>query len=378
MTLSFPCDTIKRLEYVYDLLCLNGINWLDPDFSPDKGYLACLASKIAYEHIPGIELTNSDRCSIVPCEAYQSHVLFALQGKQYFSSVLDYLHLEGTHQIKIEFFIQSPLVVAVGIRVGKIGLVALRGTELAFNLFGFPKSITRAVLDLDADLDFRQKIYNDQYRYRFDQGFYEACDSIYDIVRAEVVNKFPPETPVYLAGHSLGGSMAAIMYARWFDDHEKIVSCNGFRSAVWLIQKPVACYTFGMPRYANPAVISDFALPWHILAKGDSIPTVPPRAAGYADLPSIREYCLLPESGTVSPSSPGPKGDSMSQLKYIVNFFRGVPNHMMECYLSGLHAYFVSHHPDIVSPEPHVNGIIEDDECICINEVSMKKNILPH
>jgi hypothetical protein len=184
----------------------------------------------------------------------------------------------------------------------------------------------------------------------------------------EVLNKFSAETPVYLAGHSLGGSMAAIMLGRWWDEHDKEVASSNLRSESWLIQKPVACYTYGMPRYANQAVISDFALPWHIFTEGDSIPTVPPISTGYADLPLEREYCLSPDSGHLSKSLPSQKQSNLPRLNYILNFFKGIPNHMMERYLWGLHACFAKNHAKVVS------SVTVGPEFIEIDEIKLKIN----
>lgn len=329
-------STNDKLRRLLEALLAFDSDWTEPGFCAHKAYICSLVSQIAYEHIPPYELTTTDRASIVPCEGYQANVQIALNPGNLVSWIVEHLGPEG--EFPPMMVLRSPLAIAFVIRTRNVTFVSLRGTQLAFTWFGLPHALRRATDDLKADLDFRKVSYRDQYRYQFDKGFYEACDSIYEMVKND---KAPDDHPVYLTGHSLGGAMAAIMFARWCDDLE--VAATSLHSlsqgGVWI--KPISCYTFGMPRYANAAVIRDFALPWHIYNTGDTIPTVPAREAGYADLPSTRERCLDPSNGTITEPA-RIKDDTKHDLREVVHFFRGTKNHMMEKYISGLELHLKS------------------------------------
>jgi len=160
--------------------------------------------------------------------------------------------------------------------------------------------------------------------------------------------------------------MAAIMLARWCHDHQKELTSHQYRSENDLIQKPTACYSFGMPRYANKGVMADFALPWHIYNHGDSIITVPPESNGYVDLPYDREYFLDLKSKTLLHSQSTPKGNTQLRVGSVVHFFKGIPNHMMEQYLEGMKACAAQVNPP--------NSIDISDEYIIIDGVKLPIN----
>jgi hypothetical protein len=88
--------------------------------------------------------------------------------------------------------------------------------------------------------------------------------------------------PLILTGHSLGGAISAILHTFW-DGLQPELATQGTR--------PVCTYTFAMPRFGDAEAVRHATNLYPIYHPGDWVPTLPPVAAGFADVDS--EYALM-------------------------------------------------------------------------------------
>lgn len=192
--------------------------------------------------------------------------------------------------------------------------VFFRGTERGLEDW-------RTNLDIPLDNTFAGKVHG---------GFLQAMDAVWqdgDGIAARIAALCAPETPIWFAGHSLGGALAVLAASRAFNDQLNVAGV----------------YTFGQPR----TVGGDFA-EWynHRLGKrtfrfvnaSDLVPRVPLRALhGYAH---VGQFLYLAKDGTL-----GTKVDLVTYLadRYAA-FVRqtpdrdltGITDHHMGNYLAKL------------------------------------------
>jgi predicted lipase len=109
---------------------------------------------------------------------------------------------------------------------------------------------------------------------RFHKGFAEEAVRIAVRIWQEIAN-WPKQDikEVILSGHSLGGAVAAICEPLlWWRLANR---CQQTQSVI-----------LGAPRYCDVAAqYSQLNFPIQIKRSGDMVPTIPPRALGYADCP---------------------------------------------------------------------------------------------
>ncbi|MCE5228821.1 lipase family protein [bacterium] len=112
---------------------------------------------------------------------------------------------------------------------------------------------------------------------RVHSGFLQGLDEAWNEGglgrRLERLYQENPERPVWFTGHSLGGAVATLAAARWFDAH---TTATG------------AAYVFGMPHVGDRRFCRSVRFPlWRVIHKTDLIPLLPP-SGGYADAGGLK------------------------------------------------------------------------------------------
>lgn len=284
----------------------NITNWSAPYFDWPKAYVASVFAKIAYLHIPAYELKNADRANLIPCIEYRE----ILRG----ATNLGIRQILGASDFADFFVVERPYVIAVVVKVRDVVFISLRGTQ---NLY-----------DWLVNLNARQSraFANTEWDIYFHKGFHRAAASCMYEIHSEIVRRYGEECTVYVAGHSLGGALAAILHAVWGSGRMQYRRAGSNSSSTFLATH--SCYTFGMPRYGNFHAIEHFANPFHIYNQADIVPTVPPRLLGYAD--SLSEYCL---TANAQHEGSNLKGNSFSEFIYCLASKKGIKEHDMEIYM---------------------------------------------
>ena len=282
-------------------------DWEDESFNWEKAYVAAVFSAVAYEEVPQFELKRSKRAKLIPCDRYQAHVS-RWETEEHRATIRD-LDTNTT----ISPIVTGRILVTIS-RLRRVVFVSFRGTTLSF-------------ADFKADIDARKVRYQSGFgeSAKLHRGFYDAVLDIYD----EVVQRIrqlngPEQVPVYVTGHSLGGAMAAIFYAR-LDELEFHPFRHRRRHR---ISPATACYTFGMPRYGDTTAKSILPQPYHTYNELDAIPTLPPRFLGFAD--SANERCLNALPDLIPIIS---KGDCALRSGRGLATVLGISDHRMERYV---------------------------------------------
>ncbi len=249
------------------------------DRLPAVRYLCALFSEFAYYHIPQWEIDDPKRAKIVPCEAYR--VLVAGGRTASLNVVLRQLDLPEA------FLVADRGVVAVVLVINRRLFIAFRGTQF---LFDWKVNLRAKLVPVNASFSQWTPLLLGSVSGRLHVGFAEEAirisTRVLDVIKDSNLGDIDH---VFLTGHSLGGAVAAI-------------SRNFIRIA------PTSVCIFGAPRYSNLSAYISLpdSLPAQVRRPGDAVPTVPPRAFGYADHP--REFStsgapyndFVPRSSTFS------------------------------------------------------------------------------
>lgn len=238
----------------------NDADWNDASFSRTKAYVCSLFAEAAYWHIPEFELDNGGRFKVVPCQAYRELVRRNVWGDEAATLLLKNADMEPP----IVVFRRYAVVVAFIVQ--DVVFIAIRGTAHLYDW----------LINLDAR---RIAIGPDAVNVRLHRGFFRALASALEEVSVELRRHAGPDTPIYVAGHSLGGALAAIMHAIWSINVPVRSSQQGVAEARMTTTR--AAYTFGMPRYGNFAAVRHLATPHHVYRDRDFVPRVPPRWLGF-------------------------------------------------------------------------------------------------
>lgn len=229
------------------------------DRSPTVRYLCALFAELAYYHIPQSEIDGRKRAKLIPCKAYRALVA---GGRP--------TNLNPAFQelgdLPRGFAVADRGVVAVGLVLNRLLFVGFRGTQF---LFDWRINLRCKLVPVNARLRMKPPFVVSTVSGRLHSGFAEEATRIatriLDAIRDLNVDDVDH---VFLTGHSLGGAVAAI-------------SENFIRIA------PTSVCLFGAPRYSDLSAYISLpdGPPAQVRRPGDVVPTVPPRAFGYADHP---------------------------------------------------------------------------------------------
>lgn len=233
-------------------------------------YLAALFAEMSYHLLPDWEVDKRKRAKLyrIPSSGYQTLVDKGIRG------AANVLQAFSEADLPKPFVTSSAGIVAVGVVINGIMFVGFRGTAL---LFDWKVNIRAELVRVDS-------AHRKSEHHVFDHcviedkkvlsggvhsGFAEEAIRI----TKRVLDAIPAADRSYikhvvLAGHSLGGAVAAI--------------------SKYLIQEwPTTAFLFGAPRYADAGFyLNAFDnFPTQVRRTGDLVPTVPPRSYGFCDHP---------------------------------------------------------------------------------------------
>jgi len=181
---------------------LNQTHWPGSagQFDPIKNGASAIVAHLAYCAIGADEREHRIRAKVVPCRVYQELV----RGADFdFAAMLRRADFISVEVVRTRFF------VAIIIPVRNMLLIGVRGTQFAY----------------DWVINLKIARVRDRLGEHFHAGFMREAERLADELFPRIVGQ-----PVYFAGHSLGGAVAAVM-SNW--------------TAV------EACYVFGAPRIGN-------------------------------------------------------------------------------------------------------------------------------
>lgn len=285
-------------------------DWGHENYQVSKSLLTCAFSKLAYASIPAIELTESDRVKIIPCEAYQEAVRL---GRDF--SLSEILTEED---VPVIFELQSRLSISVGLRMQDILFVAIRGTLRLYDW----------LINLDART--LTDVTQCGTQFSVHRGFNEAAQDIAEAIANHALDSDgqPLFRKIVFCGHSLGGAIAANLFA-------KCSQCSAgsglVKSSVWdsLTEKVEAeCYVFGAPRFRSSSSYP-LRLPRLVAIPGDIVPTLPPKLLGYTDYMEIYD-CAGQMKATATSES---LGSTMGWIMALATL-NGIADHKVERYLA--------------------------------------------
>lgn len=145
-------------------------------------------------------------------------------------------------------------------------------------------------------------------------GFEAGVDAVWDSIVPALAAR---EGPVWLAGHSLGGALAAVAARRLVQE------------GVTGLDRLLGVYTFGMPRTGNAAFAASYravgqgalaARTFRLVHGGDIVPAVPPWAAPF----SFRHFGAVlacPRGGRFEPADLVPDGEEAAPAASAVQDF---------------------------------------------------------
>jgi len=222
-------------------------------------YLGALIAELAYRHVPTFEFDAAKRAQlVVPSAAYRS--IISGGAATNIEPALRDSDIQS-------FVVADRFVIAVGLAARDMLFVGFRGTVYLYDWR----------INLDAPLTPVASVFPTTLGSllwpgtgRLHRGFTEEAVRIALKIRTEADKLGAPFKHVHLAGHSLGGAVAAI--------------AEGLLTSVGDIK---STQIFGAPRYADTGHYYSRRTdpPIHFARKGDIVPAVPPRRMGYADHP---------------------------------------------------------------------------------------------
>ena len=239
--------------------------------APELRYLAALFAEMSYHLVPEWEVDKHKRAKLyrVPSEGYQILVDQGIRGSEnVFEAFID-------AELPKPFIASSAGIVVVGVVIDGIMFIGFRGTAL---LFDWKVNLRAELVRVDSAHRVTKYHWFDHCHIEdkkiisggLHSGFAEEAvritkrifDAIPEADRSSIEH-------VVLAGHSLGGALAAV-------------------SKSLITQWPATACIFGAPRYADAGFYLNCFdnYPIQIRRLGDLVPTVPPRSYGFCDHPN--------------------------------------------------------------------------------------------
>jgi hypothetical protein len=253
------------LSYAFDEFqtLASGLDERASTKDPIVRYLCALVAELAYHHVPEFEFENSKRAKAVPCESYQAIIRSGV--------ATDVVMFLREREFPEAFVIVDRGVVVVGIIWNKKLFLGFRGSQF---LFDWKINLRAATTDtaLNFSQKFAQMLWDCYGAYGgLHSGFLEEAVRVLSRIDDTIEPRLSAGDfrQVFLAGHSLGGAVAATT---------EILAPLYQTSTV----------LFGAPRYATASAyaIARRHRPTQIERRGDIVPTLPPTWMGYADHPN--------------------------------------------------------------------------------------------
>jgi hypothetical protein len=228
-------------------LLINQSSWpANPGkFDVTRNGAASIAAHLAYCAIGADERERKNRAKVIPCGVYQKLVA----GAEFdFLEALRSMDFADVEVVSTKFF------VAIVIPLRQFLVIGVRGTQ-----FGYDWAINAKVI----------KAKDDSGAY-FHSGFLREAQELAAALRTRLQDRFAQTMArsgcaIYLAGHSLGGAVAAILNQMQFP-----VPIN-------------ECYMFGAPRVSNASRFSSLNQPYATRRYLDVVPHCPPSSFNYVD-----------------------------------------------------------------------------------------------
>lgn len=256
------------------------VNWSNPAYDVKKAYVMSLFAALAYEFLFDFEINDLERIKVVPSFWFQQRaeqgltVNSELLRKRLGLEVVDFLEGEFAHYFI--FWLRDVIVIAV------------RGTVPTY------------LADLLADVKImsQRECLNGSTNGSFHRGFFSEVVKNISALNKKVEKFGVFEKPrkngvkVYIAGHSLGGAVGAILHGFWSRNNEiEMIEwnriCDRFaaREDDYLSH---SSYVFGTPRICDSKTLDVFRGSFCCRNRADPFPKTPPETSGYCDLPVVQ------------------------------------------------------------------------------------------
>jgi hypothetical protein len=239
-------EVIAIARPLWVLLNQHGQHKDDPTIDVVLAAALGLVANLAYCAIDADERERSNRAKLIPCLLHQR----LLQG-EWFDFVVAMRSGADLADVTI---IRTRLFVAIVVPAGTKILVGIRGTQFAYDW----------VLNLWATKRRRGD------GPAFHTGFAREAEALGILLKKDLEARYASwtsSTPLslYLAGHSLGGAIAAILNQA--DD----------------LPRAACCYTFGAPRIGSKRALALGLQPIAVRRELDIVPHCPPRFLNYGE-----------------------------------------------------------------------------------------------
>jgi hypothetical protein len=227
-------------------------------------------------HLPAHEIDQWKRMKSFPCTSLEAAV--AAGPGAVTANVLMAL---GEGLEPVVFVVTTQNFVSVSVKLQEVIFIASRGTADAYDWR----------IDLDSALDAPIMDHSELHMHR---GFLGEALKHADLIAGRLSLDENKDLPrIYTTGHSLGGALAAVLYALYsnpFHYWHHFRSGQRWTPLLHLSRHfHVDCsYTFASPRYGDHTAVHQLPNPYSIVRPTDPVIYVPLRRQGYAN--GLHEY----------------------------------------------------------------------------------------
>jgi hypothetical protein len=214
-------------------------------FDPIKNGACAIVAHLAYCAVGDDERERKNRAKVVPCRVYQE--LLAGEPVDFIEALasVDFANVE---------IVRTRYFVAVIFPAHERLLIGVRGTQFAYDW----------LINVNV---FKRR---GESGTSFHRGFLREAEKLAEAVNDRLLTQYGKQLTrkncaIYLAGHSLGGAVAAILNQMQFR-----ASIHG-------------CYIFATPRISEETHFAGNYQPFQTRRDLDIIPHCPPRLFGYSD-----------------------------------------------------------------------------------------------